>query len=346
MIFMTTPALAAACLLAAPPAPTTLQTAKAEVARIFQEEQAYLQANKIKQERGWKRDPARLAPVEARIRAAATPEERSYWQVAKIFLSVTGQLSLDEAFLAQCKRELTPLMPGWALQPSAFSMYTSPALGWTPEAADAWAKPARDGHTDSEVRAWLTFQACKYRLQTARLDEAKVFLDRLQKEFPNNGLTKTAEGFYVNETKLRLDRPAPAFSVPDLDAPGQTHTLASYRGKYLLLDFWGTWCAFCVKELPEVHKAYARFKGKGLEILSLSTDPKPELVQAFRKKPDSPMPWKHAFLGKGKTNPILDAYAVPGFPSFYLIGPDGKLLAKGMDLRGENLEKTLEKLLK
>jgi hypothetical protein len=59
------------------------------------------------------------------------------------------------------------------------------------------------------------------------------------------------------------------------------------------------------------------------------------------------MPWKHAFVGHGKeADPVLQAYGVRGFPSLFPVGPDGKVLAKGMDLRGAKLEATLSRFLK
>jgi thiol-disulfide isomerase/thioredoxin len=144
-----------------------------------------------------------------------------------------------------------------------------------------------------------------------------------------------------------VGQPAPEFKLAELDHPETTLTKASFKGKYLLVDFWGTWCGWCVAELPNTHKAYATYRGKGLEILSLASDKSPEDVRKFRQKPGMPMPWRHAFIGTGKDlDPVVKAYGVSGFPSLFLIGPDGTVLARGMDLRMEAFEKTLAKFLK
>jgi len=111
------------------------------------------------------------------------------------------------------------------------------------------------------------------------------------------------------------------------------------------VDFWATWCPPCRAELPGVHKAWERFKGKNFEILSLSFDRKLEDIAPFRAKPGMPMPWKHAFIENGFKHPIADAYGVVGIPKPLLIGPDGKIVATDAKLRGENLEKTLEQFL-
>jgi thiol-disulfide isomerase/thioredoxin len=112
----------------------------------------------------------------------------------------------------------------------------------------------------------------------------------------------------------------------------------------VLVDFWASWCPPCRAELPGVHKAWERFKGRNFAILSLSWDYKVEDIATFRALPGTPMPWKHAYLGRGK-HALNESYGVVGIPKPVLIGPDGKIVATDAKLRGANLEKTLEHLL-
>jgi len=152
--------------------------------------------------------------------------------------------------------------------------------------------------------------------------------------------------------KTRIGGPAPEFALPDITDEAVTLTKVNFKGKYLLLDFWGTWCGPCKRELPGIHEAYAKFKDKGLEILSISCDKKAEDVREFRKKPDTPMPWKHGFggypFGKGKeadkVNPVFIAYNVRSFPNLFLLDPDGNVVAKGDCLRQEGLMAELTKI--
>ncbi len=97
-------------------------------------------------------------------------------------------------------------------------------------------------------------------------------------------------------------------------------------------------------ELPAVHKAFERFKGQGLEILSFSLDKKPGDVAPFRAK-RLPMPWKHTWLEGAKANPVAEAYGAAGIPKYVLVGPDGTILAADATLRGADLEATLAKFL-
>jgi thiol-disulfide isomerase/thioredoxin len=123
-----------------------------------------------------------------------------------------------------------------------------------------------------------------------------------------------------------------------------TYSLDAFKGRTVLLEFWATWCPYCVAELPAVHQAWDRFKGRNFEILSFSLDRKAEDVAPFRKA-KLPMPWKHAFLPGAKLHPIAEAYGAAGIPKYVLIGPDGVILAAGQSLRGKNLEGTLAKYL-
>ncbi len=151
----------------------------------------------------------------------------------------------------------------------------------------------------------------------------------------------------VEEDKVapRAGNTIPAFTVEELDKPGTRLTPASFKGKYWLLDFWATWCGPCKGELPFVHRAYARFHPAGLEILSISSDLKAENIAAFRKDPEHPMPWHHAFpQGKARED-LMNLFQVRGIPHVLLIGPDGKIITLD-NLRGEDLEKTLAKYLK
>lgn len=125
------------------------------------------------------------------------------------------------------------------------------------------------------------------------------------------------------------------------DITGKPIDLAAYKGKVVLLDFWATWCGPCMAELPNVLAAYAKYHGKGFEILGISLD---EDKAAFEKCiADRKMSWRHHYDGKGWKNEIAVAYGVNSIPATYLVGPDGKIVAMG--LRGEALDRKLAKLL-
>ncbi|MFQ6116472.1 MAG: TlpA family protein disulfide reductase, partial [bacterium] len=140
-------------------------------------------------------------------------------------------------------------------------------------------------------------------------------------------------------------KPVPDFEVKLLNSD-KTISNKSLLGKFYLIDFWATWCGPCRREMPHLHEAYEEYKNNNFTILSLSLDSKPEDVQSFRKK-GWEMPWLHAFIADGWKSEIVEDFVVnlTGIPSPFLISPDGRILATHDALRGEYLERTLEKYL-
>ncbi len=139
---------------------------------------------------------------------------------------------------------------------------------------------------------------------------------------------------------LAVGEAAPDFSVPTTD--GKTVSLGQYAGKYVLVDFWATWCGPCVASIPEVKALHDKYAGdERFVMISLSKDDKIETARTFAEKHG--MTWTQGFLGQSGDKPSA-AYGVDGIPSVWLIGPDGKVIAK--DLRGPAVAEAVAKMLK
>lgn len=145
------------------------------------------------------------------------------------------------------------------------------------------------------------------------------------------------------ETELgrlaRVGKPAPVLEVQDIE--GKTVRLASLRGKYVLVDFWATWCVPNIAELPRLQDAYKKYHGAGFEIVSVSLDDTRSAVADFVKA--RKIPWIQLHNTTAGTD-LVEAFGVSSIPATYLIDPQGTIIR--LDLRGGALDEALSKALR
>lgn len=172
-------------------------------------------------------------------------------------------------------------------------------------------------------------------------NELLPLLDGLSKELQATETART----YRNALE-RLKSIATGAMAPDFeqnDTLGHKVRLSSFRGKYVLLDFWASWCAPCRQENPNVVNVYNRYKNKNFTIVGISLD-KPDGAFAWLKaiRMDH-LAWTQLSDLKFWNNAVAQLYFVQSIPKNFLIDPTGKIIAQ--DLRGDDLEAKLEEVL-
>lgn len=150
---------------------------------------------------------------------------------------------------------------------------------------------------------------------------------------PPEGSKEVKELSFASAALPKADltgKDAPAFEIRGLD--GKVYASTALRGKTVLLDFWATWCVPCRQSMPSVEKIYAEYKDRGLVALAVNTGEEHEVVEEFVKK----TPFAYPVVESGESG-VLDAYKVTAYPTFVLIGPDGKVIAHEIGFGGEQM---------
>ncbi|OCX50341.1 hypothetical protein BEL04_21375 [Mucilaginibacter sp. PPCGB 2223] len=135
---------------------------------------------------------------------------------------------------------------------------------------------------------------------------------------------------------------APEFT--QADTSGKPVSLSSFRGKYVLIDFWASWCGPCRQENPNVVKVYNQYKAKNFTILGVSLDREDGKAAWLKAIKDDGLTWTQVSDLKFWANQVGVLYKVSQIPQNYLIDPTGKIIAK--NLRGVQLEEKLAEVLK
>ena len=159
-------------------------------------------------------------------------------------------------------------------------------------------------------------------------------------EFKDNSYFKNFENKLIKIKSISIGSVAPDIILNDTS--GVPISLASLRGKYVLLDFWAAWCRPCREENPNIVENYNNYKSHGFDVYQVSLDrTKEDWIRGIKQ---DKLPWINVSDLKYYQSEAAELYNVDRIPSAFLLDPDGKIIAKHTDLRGPNLSRKLSEI--
>jgi peroxiredoxin len=205
------------------------------------------------------------------------------------------------------------------------------------------------GEKTDDVAQILLMEAMLYLQVLDNNEKGTELITQLQLDFPGTKPAENADKILASmkkqaEAKKIKAALAEGTKFPDFevkDTTGKPLSIANYKGKVVLLDFWATWCGPCVHELPNVIKTYEAYHPKGFEIIGISLDKDQDKLASFTKEKN--MTWVQYFDGLVWENKLAVKYGINSIPATFLLDGQGTIIGK--DLRGEALEEAVGKTL-
>ncbi|WP_104380922.1 TlpA disulfide reductase family protein [Sphingobacterium sp. HMA12] len=165
---------------------------------------------------------------------------------------------------------------------------------------------------------------------------------KLSANLRNTAMGEKLEGEILLAKKLGIGQPAPDFG--QLTPDGRLLKLSDFKGKYVLLDFWASWCGPCRAENPHLVEVYKQFKGPDFEILGISLDKQGKKDDWTKAIEQDGLKWPQVSDLKGWQNNAAQLYGIQAIPQNYLISPEGKIV--GINLKGKQLTDKLTELIR
>jgi thiol-disulfide isomerase/thioredoxin len=191
-----------------------------------------------------------------------------------------------------------------------------------------------------DYSALLLYQLCADAEQGGNFDSAVKLFNRLVTEYHGTGPARVAEEVLRPKATISVGSLLPEFEFRSANDTTLLYTKGSFKGKFVLLDFWTTSCAPCIVEMRYLAKAYEKYRDFGFDILSVSFDKSREYVKTFEKTRID-IPWKSTYVSQSDQPDVALSLNVESFPTLILVNPEGRVIEVGNALLDRNLLRTL-----
>ncbi|WP_343561790.1 TlpA disulfide reductase family protein [Sphingobacterium sp.] len=241
-----------------------------------------------------------------------------------------------QATLKDLEKQSNPLYQQWGKGTAAEQLKLEQQL----DAISTERRARAAAYTTAHPKSAFSLSLVADRSAMGSYEEVKPLYDLLDKS-----VLAMAAGKQLTERLDVLKRSALGATMLDFtqnDPDGKPISFSSFKGKYVLVDFWASWCGPCRAENPNVLKAYNKYKDDNFTVIGISLDDNAEKWKKAIK--DDGMPWSQVSSLKGFENEVSTYYGIQGIPSSLLVDPNGKIIAR--NLRGASLQQKLNEIFK
>ena len=261
------------------------------------------------------------------------------------FIFYQGTENIDANLCKSAVFEISPISPVLSLNNYWFIINPLCAISGEYSKYGELREIIKNDHPHPNVRAEILYDELELAKRQNNEEEYKKLYSILVTEYSLTPKGKQVINRFkpsLSEIQIQKGNRIPSFSFKSIDDPNYIVTDNDMLGKIYMLDFWATWCAPCVAEIPSFQKAYNQYHDQGFEIISVSFDDKLSTVQKFRNT--QAMPWFNSFIEKDQKKSIQETFEINAFPVLILIDSKGKIIGETGNLNRGGLEKLLAQI--
>lgn len=254
----------------------------------------------------------------------------------------------DSTLANRVLEEVPPTSPFWSLEArssvgASNIMFVVGRISNKPNRVDEYINNVIQQHSDSDVRAQFLYLAFN---RAENNDDKKLmsqYFNKLKSNHSDSRQFEQVRREFAPNRAIQVGNSVPDFKFTALSDSSKILSNDNYKGKFLLVDFWGTWCAPCIEEMPHLHEAYKTFKDQDFEILSVAFWDERSKIEKFRNE-RYPMPWDHTLISEEDHDRIHSKFEITGIPRPILVDPNGNIIALDEQIRGEKLVEKLSSI--